>query len=62
MNLSKLEKIINQIMKYQLQDELEYIEEWISKLNDRQIDNFMNLNIYPLRKFVSLDLLNSDTA
>lgn len=33
MNITELEKIIKQIDKYQLSEEIENVEEWFSSLN-----------------------------
>lgn len=45
MNITELEKIIAQIKKYQLEDEIRDIENWLGKLNKKQIKNFVNISI-----------------
>lgn len=50
MTKEKLFQIINQIKKYDLSDlfkDKETFQDWLSKLNDLQINNFINLNINP---------------
>ena len=57
MNITELEKIIAQIKKYQLEDEIRDIENWLGKLNEKQIGNFLSLEIYllkPIEKIKSL--------
>lgn len=50
MNITELEKITKQIKKYQLEDEIRDIENWLRKLNEKQIKNLISLEIYPLNK------------
>lgn len=48
MNNETLKQIISQIKKYDLVDEFKTansFEYWISSINSKQIDNFINLNI-----------------
>ena len=48
MNNETLKQIISQIKKYELVDEFKTansFEYWISSINSKQIDNFINLNI-----------------
>lgn len=47
MNITELEKITKQIKKYQLEDEIRDIENWLRKLNEKQIKNFVNISIEP---------------
>ena len=67
MNITELEKITEQIKRYQLEDEIGRIETWLRKLNKKQIKNFISLDIYPLNKIsefkfllVNQEVLNSD--
>ena len=67
MNITELEKIIAQIKKYQLEDEIRNIENWLGKLNKKQIKNFISLEINPLKLIgkpksllVSAKALNGD--
>lgn len=66
MNITELEKIIAQIKKYQLEDEIRDIECWLENLNEKQIRNFLSLKIYPTEqikyKFLLVNkiALNSD--
>ena len=57
MNITELEKIAKQIKKYQLEDEIRDIENWLGKLNKKQIKNFISLEIYPLKPIVKLKRL-----
>lgn len=45
MNVVELEKIIEQLKKYDLLEEINNIEVWLSKLNARKIKNLISLNI-----------------
>ena len=67
MNITELEKIAKQIKKYQLEDEIRDIENWLGKLNKKQIKNFISLEINPLKLIgklksllVSAKALNGD--
>ena len=57
MNITELEKIIAQIKRYQLEDRIRNIENWLGKLNKKQIKNFISLEIYPLKPIVKLKRL-----
>ena len=67
MKKEELQKVIYQIKKYQLEDYVKDVSTWYSFLNEKQRANFLNLNVYPLKKLsqfreilVDLDFLNSD--
>lgn len=67
MNYSDLEKIELQLEKYNLTEEIPNISKWLVKLNKKQIDNFLSLNISNLGKLenykyilVNLGFLNKD--
>ena len=49
MNINELEKIIKQIKKYELEDDIENIDVWLKELNKKQIKNFISLEVYPLK-------------
>ena len=64
MDNKTLKQIISQIKKYGLVDVFkttDNFENWISSLNTKQIDNFLNLNIEPkeVANFKSI-LINND--
>ena len=64
MDNKTLKQIISQIKKYGLVDVFkttDIFENWISSLNTKQIDNFLNLNIEPkeVANFKSI-LINND--
>ena len=67
MNITELEKIAKQIKKYQLEDEIRDIENWLRNLNEKQIGNFLSLEIYPLKQLqvlkrflIDLEALNGN--
>ena len=45
MIVEQLMKIKEKLKKYNLLEKIEDIGEWLSKLNDRQINNLLELNI-----------------
>ena len=47
MNITELEKIIAQIKRYQLEDEIKDVENWLRNLNEKRIKNFVNISIEP---------------
>lgn len=64
MNIEQLKKILNQIKKYNLTSAFKDIDEfnnWITKLNAKQIKNFNSLNILPTEiKFPVILLINNN--
>ena len=67
MNITELEKIIAQIKKYQLEDEIIDVKGWLRNLNEKQIGNFLSLEIYPLKQLqvlkrflIDLEALNGN--
>lgn len=69
MKKEELRKIISQIQKYNLAEVFEsqeHLRQWLSKLNIKQINNFINLNIspneikFPLEILVDENLLSCD--
>ena len=57
MNITELEKIIAQIKRYQLEDNIRNIENWLRNLNKKQIKNFISLEIHPLKPIEKLKSL-----
>ena len=69
MTKEELRKIISQIRKYELVNSFgnkEEVDKWLSSLNEKQIENFISLNvspgdiIFPSYYLINTDLLNCD--
>ena len=69
MKFEELKRIVNQIKKYNLIEEFDDIEEfndWVRELNDKQIHNFISLDVdpsiikVPSGYLIDKDLLNTD--
>ena len=65
MKIKELEKIIKQIEKYQLWDEIKDVEKWFQSLTKKQINNFIKLNVKVTKfiieyKHLLISLLDSD--
>ena len=60
MKLGELEKIIKQIRKYDLEEAILDIGEWIESLNEKQKKNFLSLDIECVSEFPKWILINWD--
>ncbi len=65
MNIEQLEKIIKQIEKYQLWDEIKDVEKWFESLTNKEINNFIKLNVKVTKSIIKykhllISLLDSD--
>lgn len=67
MKYFELEQIVKQLERFNLIDKVKNIDTWLSKLNQRQIDNFLNIELFYNDKLkddysilIENDFLNSD--
>ena len=65
MKITELVKIIKQIQKYQLWNEIKNVRKWIKGLTNKEIDNFIKLDVELTKpiieyKYLLISLLNSD--
>ena len=65
MKITELEKIIKQIEKYKLWDEIKDVEKWFKELTNKEIDNFIKLDVKLTKSIIKhkrllINLLESD--
>ena len=65
MKITELAKIIRQIERYQLWGEIENVVKWIKGLTNKEVDNFIRLDVELTKpiieyKWLLISLLDSD--